>query len=294
MTSEQSPDEQNPGGPSPDDSTGGVTDADHAAPDAAAVDDAGRSDDTAVTETTDDAVEPDEAAPKAAARSKIEAKRAAREAEAAGAPAGGREFTVTARSLVRAGIGLLVICALVAIGLLSWQYVEKSRTLSAFGDSKAAASSFVKTYFETMMAPNATPEQIQAKIKPLTTGEARARVENDSKSTVQFVKEGKFANMTVEVTSTSVQQFTADSATAIVGMTLSGTSATAPAGGKQAVLFEVDLVKKDGKWLVGKMASEEGVTAGADGGSSMVPTTTPPAGDTTPPAGQTPAPQPAG
>ncbi|UQE73548.1 hypothetical protein MYK68_12380 [Gordonia sp. PP30] len=291
MTSEQSPDEQNPGGPSPDDSTGGVTDADHAAPD-----------DAAVTGTTDDAAEPDEAEPdeaepKAAARSKIEAKRAAREADAAAAPSSGRQFTITARALIRAGIGLLLICALIVIGLLSWQYAEKSRALSAFDDAKGASTSFVRTYFETMMAPNATPDQIKSKVVPLTTGEARDRVEADAVSNSTWTKEAHIENATAEVNAAMVESFSTSKAVTVVAVTFSATSAAAPAGAKSVVLLQFDMVHKDGKWLVSKMVPMPGVSSqdapGSVGGQTTS-TTTPPAGDTTPPAGQTPAPQPAG
>lgn len=202
--------------------------------------------------------------------------------------AGGRQFTITVGGLVRALVALLAVAALVAIGLLSWQLIEKTRTLNAFDQSKEASSSFVTTYFDSMMAPNATPEGIQATIVPLTTGEARDRVKADSETTVKMVQEAKFANMQVDVTAVTVESFSADKATTVVGATLKGTSATEPAGGQQVVLLQLDLVKEDGTWLVGQMIPQPGVTvAGDQAGAPVVPQQDPAA-----PGGQ-PAPAPA-
>lgn len=179
------------------------------------------------------------------------------------ADAGGREFTVSSRSLLR-GLGALVaVAALVVIGVLSWQYVAKSRTLSAFDEAKGAASSFVVTYFDTMMAPTATPEEIQAKITPLTTGDARERVETEAKSTVAMVQEAKLANITVDVTAVSVESFTADRATTLVGATLKGTSALEPAGGQQVLLLQIDLAKEGDDWLVSQMIPQQGASVSA-------------------------------
>ncbi|GAA3964184.1 hypothetical protein [Gordonia caeni] len=230
------------------------------------------------TETATDKVS--SATPDSAAPSGVAAKAAKRASADDGASttgasktgSGGREFTITSRGLLRAAAALLVIAGLVAIGLLAWQVIAKSRTLAAFDESKAASSSFVTTYFDSMMAENATPEAIQATIVPLTTGEARERVKTDAETTVKMVQEAKFANMKVDVTAVTVESFTATTATTVVGATLSGTSAAEPAGGQQIVLLQLDLVKEDGTWLVGQMIPQQGTTvSGGQGESPMVP-----------------------
>ncbi|MCK0440922.1 hypothetical protein MUG78_16045 [Gordonia alkaliphila] len=190
----------------------------------------------------------------------VAAKAARRAESAAPAASGGREFTISARALRAAGLALVAVAAVVAIAVLSWQVTAKSRTLSAFDDSKSAASSFVTTYFESMMAAGTTPEKIKAVVVPLTTGEARERVEADAGSTVQFFDEGKFSNLKVEVNSATVESFTDTSATTVVAATLTGTSPTLPAGGQQVVLLQLDLTKQDGKWLVGRMIVQPGIS----------------------------------
>ncbi|MFC0313763.1 hypothetical protein ACFQNE_06890 [Gordonia phosphorivorans] len=198
------------------------------------------------------------------------AAKAARRAEAAAASSapGGREFTVTSQSLLRVGLALVAVAAVVAIAVLAWQLTAKSsdvaaksQTLSAFDEAKSASSAFVTTYFGAMMAPGTTPEKIQATVVPLTTGEARERVEAEAQSTAQFFDEGKFSNMKVEVNSATVESFNDSSATTVVAATLTGTSAAVPAGGQQVVLLQLDLTKQDGKWLVGRMIAQPGVSA---------------------------------
>lgn len=255
----QDPTGQDPTGQDPTDPTGQDAAHDDAAPEA----------DTEVVSTPESPKSSRGVAAKAAKRASAED---AGERKTGERKSGGREFTITSRGLLRAGAALLVIAALVAIALLSWQLVEKSRTLDAFDESKSASSSFVTTYFDSMMAQGATPEGIQATIVPLTTGEARERVKTDAETTVKMVQEAKFANMKVDVTAVTVESFTATTATTVVGATLSGTSAAEPAGGQQIVLLQLDLVKEDGKWLVGQMIPQQGATVSGDqAGSPMVP-----------------------
>ncbi len=212
------------------------------------------------------------------AASRIEAKRAAREAAAAPA-AGGREFTVTAGALRAALLALLAIIALVVIGLLSWQYVAKSRTLNAFADSKAASTEFITTYFETMMTPGATPEQVKEKIVPLTTGEARDRVAADAETNTKWATDAKFSNPKLVVNSATVESFTANSATTVLAATFTVSSAAEPAGAQQVFLLQLDMVRQDGKWLVGRMIPVPGISSsdapGAQSGAGVAPAPTP-------------------
>lgn len=195
------------------------------------------------------------------AASKIDAKRAARSAELADADRGGREFTINSRTLVKAAAALLAIAAIVVIGVLSWQYAEKSRTLRAFDESKAASRAFVTTYFETMMAPGATPEQVKAKISPLTTGEARDRVDADATTNTKWAADAKFTNPKIVVNSATVESFSADKATTVLASTLTVSSAAAPAGAEQVFLLQLDMVRENGKWLVGRMIPVPGVSS---------------------------------
>ncbi|AVM00961.1 hypothetical protein C6V83_12555 [Gordonia iterans] len=195
------------------------------------------------------------------------------------------EFTVTTAGLVRAGLALLAIVAVVAIGLLSWQVVAKSRTLAAFDDSKAASEHFVKTYFPTMMAQGATEEQIKSEILPLTAGEAKERIELDAKTTVQWARDAGLANIEIAVGVVTVESFSADRATTLVTAEMSGTSAAAPGGGKQPFLLELDLVKDGGSWLVSRMTTVQGVSADPATGQT-------PPGQPQNPVPQNPVPQP--
>lgn len=248
-------------------------------------------DSTAETETVETEAETDDTVvlskPKQA-ESKVAAKRAAREAQIEAEAASGREFTVSSRTLVRVLVALVAIVAVVAIGLLSWQVVAKSRTLGAFDEAKSASSSFLTTYFETMMATDSSPERIKDKITPLTTGEARDRVEADAKANAQWRKDAKISNFSVDVNATMVEKFTDSSATTIVAVTITATSAAAPAGGQQVVLLQLDLTKQDGTWLVSKMIPLPGVSS--QEGSGPVGTNP---GTTVPPTEGAPAPAPA-
>lgn len=212
----------------------------------------------------DDAVADDAGSPSVA--SGVAAK-AARRAAATEGRAGGREFTVTARSLWRALAALAVVGLLVAVGVLGQKTWSLSRTLDAFGETKAVSQSFVQEYFEAMMAPNTTAQQIQDAILPLTTGEAGERLKAESEETVKWVAEAQLANVKVEVTAVMVESFTSTTATTVVAATLTGTSALQPAGGSNAFLLDLDLVKENGTWLVSRMtgANGAGVGAGADG-----------------------------
>ncbi|GAC55909.1 hypothetical protein GOHSU_02_00520 [Gordonia hirsuta DSM 44140 = NBRC 16056] len=205
------------------------------------------------------------------------AAKAARRAKAAGTSddgdstsgdsTSGKEFTVSARSLWRSLMAALVVVALVAIGVLGWKTWSTSRTLDAFDETKSFSRSFVQTYFETMMSSDTTAEKIQAKVLPMTTGEARDRVKEEAEVTVKMVTEGQFKNMTVDVNAVMVESFTATTATTVVAATLAGTSALQTGGGQQAFLLDLHLVKEDGQWLVGKMTPTvgSGGTAGETG-----------------------------
>ena len=249
--------------------------------------------------STPEAVTPEaavsEAAVSEAAVSGVAAK-AARRAATTEVPAGGREFTVSARSLWRALAGLLVAGVLVAVGVLGWQTWSLTRTLDAFDESKTVSRSFVQDYFEAMMAPNTSAQQIQDTIVPLTTGEARDRLKTESEDTVAWVKEAQLANVKVDVTAVMVESFTKDTATTVVAATLTGTSALQPAGGSNAFLLDLSLVKENGAWLVAKMTGANGASVGgSEGGSGGTPDTSPgQTGGGRPGEVATPEPSPAG
>ncbi|MFT4085672.1 MAG: hypothetical protein QM658_00710 [Gordonia sp. (in: high G+C Gram-positive bacteria)] len=213
------------------------------------------------------AVKKKAAAPKSAA-SKIAAKQndAETETEVVAKPLRGepRQFTVTARSLVQAGIALVVVALLVVVGIGGWQLYEKNAELNAFDDAKAASSAFVQTYFGTVMSKDASPESVIAKVVPLSTGEARERVESEAKSNVSFVQQAKLENIEIKVNAATVESFTKKTATTILAVAIKGTSAQQPAGGQQFVLLQLDLAKQDGKWLVSRMTSVDGMTMNAD------------------------------
>lgn len=203
----------------------------------------------------------------------------------------GKEFTISARSLWRALMAAVMIAALVAVGVLGWKTWSTSRTLDAFDETKSFSRSFVQTYFETMMSADTTAEKIQAKVLPMTTGEARDRVKEEAEVTVKMVTEGQFKNMTVDVNAVMVESFTATTATTVVAATLAGTSALETGGGQQAFLLDLHLVKEDGRWLVGRMTPTVGSGGTAGDAGSGVPGTP---GEQTEPSPDGPQPAPGG
>ncbi|MFT3662067.1 MAG: hypothetical protein QM809_11885 [Gordonia sp. (in: high G+C Gram-positive bacteria)] len=206
-----------------------------------------------------------------AAKKPAAAKASAEKDDSASAAKRSGEFTVTTAMLVRAGVALLAVAAVVVVGLLSWQYFAKSRQLSAFEESKSASSHYVKTYFETMMKPGASEKEIKDVMLPLSTGEARERLDQEAKSSVELVKQAKMANVKVDIGIVTVESFSSSKATTVLTGELEGTSAVAPEGGKDMLLFELHLEKKDGEWLVGQMTPVQGVSAATSGQQSGSP-----------------------
>ncbi|MFZ2509773.1 MAG: hypothetical protein WAW85_01600, partial [Gordonia sp. (in: high G+C Gram-positive bacteria)] len=194
--------------------------------------------------------------------------KAARRATATEDRAGGREFTVTARSLWRVLAALVVVGVLVAVAVLGWKTWAQSRTLAAFSESKTVSQAFVQDYFEAMMAPNTTAQQIQDKIVPRTTGEASDRLKAESEQMVKWVAEAQLANVKVEVTAVMVESFTSSTASTVVAATLTGTSALQPAGGSNAFLLDLDMVKENGTWLVSRVSGVNGGGGNTGGGNT--------------------------
>ncbi|WP_026918952.1 hypothetical protein [Gordonia shandongensis] len=183
----------------------------------------------------------------------------------------GDEMTIPVRA-VKIGAGVvvaLIVAAVIAVG--SWQLWEKNERLSAFDDSKAAAGEFLETYMQSMMAPKATPKSLRAAVGPLTTGDLKARLDNDAVVSTEFMKENRIENATIEVTASMVESFDDDRATVVVGADISGTSAASPDGGKQAVLLQIELEKSDGDWLVSDIGAGPGITVGARQGAPDAP-----------------------
>ena len=182
--------------------------------------------------------------------------------------------------------------ALLAFG--GWQWWKDSRTLAAFDQAKDASQHFVKTYFGSMMAADSTPESFSAAVVPLTTGEMRKRAEDEAKTGIDFFNEMKLQNGEVDVTGTMVESFSRTEARTVLAADIKGTSAVAPDGGQQPVLFQIDLVKEDGSWKVSNMGALPGVTAETQGeGGSPVPQPGP-AEEQQAPAENQPTPAPAG
>lgn len=199
----------------------------------------------------------------AARKSGVEKSREQRERSAqaknSSAAAKGVQVTITPRGVLMTVVALVLVAALVLLGVGGWKYKQQQDRLDAFHEAKAASEHFIKTYFETMFSPDVTTESLQAVTLPLTTGEARERVMEDADQTVGFSTESQVQNALVTPKSTSVRTFDATRAETVVAAQMKLTSPLKPEGETGALLFELSLVKKDGKWLVSQMGALQAV-----------------------------------
>ncbi|AUH68795.1 MULTISPECIES: hypothetical protein [Gordonia] len=231
----------------------------------------------------DDADADDTAVAMDASESGNAAKRAERKA--------GREkadsvsVTISMRRVKQAIVGLLVVAVIAVIAVGGWQLYEKDQKLAAFDDSKAAASNFVGTYFQAMSGPNADAKSLRDAVGPLSTGEFKKRLDSDAVVSTEFMKENKVENIKTTVTSSMVESFSADQATVVLGVDVTGTSAISTTGGKNAILLQLNMKKVDGDWLVSAIEAGPGVTVGSQQAQQQIPTPAPT---------QTPAPVPGG
>ncbi|MFT3715418.1 MAG: hypothetical protein QM774_05575 [Gordonia sp. (in: high G+C Gram-positive bacteria)] len=214
----------------------------------------------------------------------------------ASASSGGKDgITVSTSSLKKVGslVAALLLLALLVVG--GWQWWSKSRTLAAFDDSKAASAHYVTTYFNSMMAQGATAKTVADAVVPLSTGEAKQRAEEGAKSGVDYFDQMKLQNGQITVTSSMVESFDSKAAVTVLAADIKGTSALAPEGAEQAVLFQIHLVKQGGKWLVSNLEGLPGVThqgeADSNGQTQAPQSGTPQTSDQ---QTQTPEPAPAG
>ncbi len=206
-----------------------------------------------------DTVETPEEAPATGVAAKAKAKEKAREES----EAADRQFTVSARTLKRIAAGVVGVAVIAALAFGGWSLYDTKRELAAFDDSKTAASDFVTKYFSVVLGQEQSASTIKDAVLPLTTGAMHDRVEKDSQGAVDFAKETKIANFTSKITSSSVSSFDRDHAVVVVAAEFSGTSATAPTGGKNLMLLQLDMSKVDGDWLVSNLDVMPGVPTGS-------------------------------
>lgn len=179
---------------------------------------------------------------------------------------GNREFTVSARALKRVGAGIVAIAVIAGLVFGGWKLYEAKSELSAFDDSKAAAAGFVDEYFAVAMGENPTPQALKEKVGPLTTGDLRTRLDTDASKTVEFVKSSKLANVETKINASMVESFDDSRAVTVLAVEFTGTSATAPGGGKFLSLLQLTLDQVDGEWLVSDMGMVPGMESGAPTG----------------------------
>lgn len=192
-------------------------------------------------------------------------------AESATTP-GGRQisFTVTGRGLLRALAAVVGVALVVGIAWLGWSHHQQSGRLAAFDETKSASEKFVQTLVTTLNTDNAGNSK--ELLGPLSTGDLRKRLEQDRAATEQNVQSLKI-EATSTIKSSSVQDFTTETAHTVVMAEVRGTSTNVPNGATNLMIFLLELRKVDGQWLVATVDGPPGSASGAVDPSQSLPGT---------------------
>ncbi len=208
----------------------------------------------------------------------------AAEDSAATSPESGQVSLTVSKALLKKIVAVVVAVALIAlIGVGIWQWIDKSRQLSAFDDVQSSSNTFVTALVSTMNSENTG--NTKDILGPLTTGDLHNRMSQERKDTEKSVSDLKL-KVTSKVLVSAVESFDTKNAKSLVMAEVTGTSATLPSGAANLMVFRLDLSKVDGKWLVSKFDGPPGSRDGRIDPSQSLPG----AGGATPSATPTPTP----
>ncbi|NMO04208.1 DUF3176 domain-containing protein [Gordonia sp. TBRC 11910] len=204
---------------------------------------------------------------------------AADDATDASASNGDISLTISKSMLKKVAAGVLVVALIAVIGVGVWQWVEKSRQLSAFDDVKSASEKYVTALISTLNTDQAANSK--EILGPLSTGDLRARLEKDRADTEKSVTDLKL-KVTAKIYFSAVESFDNSSAKTVVLAEASGTSAQAPSGASNTMVLRLGLRHEDGKWLVSSVDGLPGNSSGKIDPSQSLPATTTSAPASTP------------
>ncbi|GAA4679227.1 hypothetical protein [Gordonia humi] len=165
----------------------------------------------------------------------------------------GREFTISARAIKRAVVGIVAVAVIAVACVFGWKWYDTEQELAAFDDAKTAASHYVTEYFTVLMKEGSTADELREAVGPLSTGDQKKQIESSAPDAVQFRDTQKLSNVQTKVNTAMVESFSTEHAVTVVGFEFTGTSATAPGGGKFVSLMQLTLDKVDGQWLVSRL-----------------------------------------